>query len=250
MKNPKNKQIQTPPKSFEVKKFFGPTFGLFSLPDDAIDALIKMTDKILKDSSSESHGSHLAGIIKNEKFIYKEDFIKAGVNQILENCVKSYIITTAKQHLAHLDEFKYESMINNAWIVSQFENEYNPIHSHTNCDISAVLYLKTPDIKGRRNLTEKKNDDDGDINFVYGSPQERDLDVLDKGVWGFNPQVGDLFIFPSYLLHTVYPFIGNEERRSLAFNAIYRVMDGNDIIFGPVGSRTNLDYKYLKKRNE
>ena len=76
------------------------------------------------------------------------------------------------------------------------------------------------------------------------------MDVLDKGVWGFNPQVGDLFIFPSYLLHTVYPFIGNEERRSLAFNAIYRVMDGNDIIFGPVGSRTNLDYKYLKKRNE
>ena len=30
-------------------------------------------------------------------------------------------------------------------------NEYNPIHNHTGCDVSGVIYLKTPDVKGRRN---------------------------------------------------------------------------------------------------
>ena len=47
-------------------------------------------------------------------------------------------------------------MINSAWIVSQYENEYNPAHNHTGCDISAVIYLKVPDVKGRRNLRVKK----------------------------------------------------------------------------------------------
>ena len=29
-----------------------------------------------------------------------------------------------------------------------------------------------------------------------------------------------MVMFPSYLLHTVYPFIGKEERRCIAFNGI------------------------------
>ena len=33
-----------------------------------------------------------------------------------------------------------------------------------------------------------------------------------------------MVMFPSYLLHTVYPFIGDGERRCIAFNASYRVL--------------------------
>lgn len=243
----KRKQIQTLPKHFSVEKFFGPTFGIFKLPDDVVEALTIMTNTIINDPLSESYGKNLAGAIKQEKFLYKEDFVNAGVSQILENCIKSYIVTSAKKHLVHLDKYRYESMIIDAWVVSQYENEYNPIHNHTACDISAVLYLKTPNVKGRRGIDEKRSDNDGDINFIYGS-DDRDLDILDKGIWGFTPEVGDLFIFPSYLLHTVYPFLGNEERRSLAFNAIYRVLNGNEILYGPFGSRSPKNYKYLESR--
>ena len=35
------------------------------------------------------------------------------------------------------------------------------------------------------------------------------------------PKVGDFYIFPHYLMHTVYPFKGtDEERRSISFNAV------------------------------
>ena len=35
------------------------------------------------------------------------------------------------------------------------------------------------------------------------------------------PKVGDFYLFPSYLMHTVYPFSDTEEeRRSVSFNAI------------------------------
>ena len=35
------------------------------------------------------------------------------------------------------------------------------------------------------------------------------------------PVVGDFYIFPHYLMHTVYPFKDtDEERRSVSFNAV------------------------------
>ena len=34
------------------------------------------------------------------------------------------------------------------------------------------------------------------------------------------PEVGDFYFFPSYLMHTVFPFKdSDEERRSISFNA-------------------------------
>ena len=38
-------------------------------------------------------------------------------------------------------------------------------------------------------------------------------------------QEGEMYIWPSSLLHTVYPFFGNEVRRSIAWNGTYRVVD-------------------------
>jgi hypothetical protein len=45
------------------------------------------------------------------------------------------------------------------------------------------------------------------------------------------PKIGDFYLFPNYMMHTVYPFYGNEERRSISFNAtindeIYNVYGG------------------------
>jgi hypothetical protein len=48
------------------------------------------------------------------------------------------------------------------------------------------------------------------------------------------PKVGDFYIFPNYLMHSVYPFKDtDEERRSISFNAfiddnIYNVYGTNE----------------------
>ena len=42
-------QIKSHPKSFEVTKWFGPQTANVMLPDDAVNALVKMTDDIIKD---------------------------------------------------------------------------------------------------------------------------------------------------------------------------------------------------------
>ena len=127
-------------------------------------------------------------------------------------------------------------------MVSQYENEYNPIHNHTGCDVSGVIYLKTPDVKGRRNIESKKGrpDNDSDITFVHSAIGNRNFDVLEKGIITMTPQPGQMVMFPSYLLHTVYPFIGKEERRCIAFNGTYRITnEKNEFIAGSFLDQTN-----------
>ena len=222
-------QIQTHPTDFKVEKHFGPFFASCMLPQDATDALIKMSDELLSDNTSllHSHGQNLAGVIDKEIKVYKSDMEKAGVDQLIESCVRSYVVHCAKNHGFFKETHTFESMINSAWIVSQYENEYNPLHNHTGCDISAVIYLKCPDVKGRRNLESKKGkeDNDGNIAFVHSAMGNRNHDALEKGVINLTPKSGVLLMFPSYLIHTVYPFIGEGERRCLPFNAVYRIID-------------------------
>ena len=175
-----------------------------------------------------------------------------GVDHMLESCVRSYVIHCAKLHQMFNETWTYESHLNSAWVVSQHENEYNPLHNHTGCDISGVIYLKTPDTKGRRNIESKKgkDDNDGDITFVHSAMGQRNHDILEKGIFTLTPQVGQMVLFPSYLLHTVYPFIGKEERRCIAFNANYRIGDDNkSFIAGDLSGVQNPTF-YTKEKGK
>ena len=246
-------QIQSHPTRFEVAKWFGPQTASVQLPDDATNALIKMTDNIIKNKKSESHGKSLAGIIDKELKIYKSDMDKCGFDQLFESCVKSYVVHCAKTHGMFKPEYVFDTSVNSAWVVSQHENEYNPLHNHTSCELSGVIYLKVPDVKGRRNLESKKgkHDNDGDISFIDSATGNRNFDVFEKGVINMTPVPGLLVMFPSYLIHTVYPFIGEGERRCLPFNAVYRIMDENqNFLAGDLSKVVNPTFYTEKKPNE
>tara|TARA_A100001011_G_scaffold4912_1_gene5706 strand:+ start:139 stop:924 length:786 start_codon:yes stop_codon:yes gene_type:complete len=217
-------QIRVQPPVFEVTKPFGPYMATIELPEEVIVNLTKMTDDLLENPNTPSHGENLAGVIYDEKKIYQQDFIDAGVSDMLEGCVRTYVHQSVTLG-GFPQDIIVESQINSAWIVSQYENEYNPAHAHTGCEISGVLYLKTPDVKGRRNIPTKegKRDMDSDIVFPYNSESQREGEVLSKAILQVSPYRGLMLLFPSWLLHYVYPFIGEGERRSIAFNGNYAV---------------------------
>ena len=252
-------QIKSHPKSFEVAKWFGPQTASVMLPDDALNAMTKMTDDIIEDSKSESHGQSLAGVIDKELRIYKSDMVAAGVDQLLESCVKSYVVHAAKTHGMFKEEYVFETRLNSAWVVSQYANEYNPMHNHTGCEMSGVIYLKAPNMKGRRNLESKKGktDSDGDISFVYNTASQRNQDIFEKGLVQITPVPGLMLMFPSYLVHTVYPFIGEGERRCIAFNAFYRIVNPSkdedrsaEIVAGNLTDVKNHYFYFTEKPNE
>jgi len=217
----------------------GPKIGWVVLPKEVISKLIKITDKTV--NTNEDYGYSLAGQIANEKKLDEKDL--GEIWDLLTEEVSTYL----REVLRDLDpafnkksqlseELEIKAVINSMWTVSQFENEYNPVHFHsdmeaydlsTNCHLSSVLYLKTPQISVR-DLGEGKerwsgpNSPDGAIEFISSGYSHPFLSLA-KGTKRFRPIVGHLFIFPSWLLHTVYPFIGEGERRSISFNSYYEI---------------------------
>jgi hypothetical protein len=99
------------------------------------------------------------------------------------------------------------------WIVTQKETVWNQMHSHVG-DIAGIMYLKMPEVLWRG--PEPKDMhllNPGGITFACGTPgpYHRALKTL-------TPATGEVYLFPTTVLHTVYPFFGPEERISFAFN--------------------------------
>ena len=230
---------------FKLMKPFGPSFGMFVMPDEMTKALLKKSDEILEDRNRVDWGKNLVGQIAEEPWISNEDLDEIGALKYLEGMLYNYVwnALTSDGHQLEL----LEVSLDHAWVVSQYEGEYNPIHFHTYCDLSSVLYLKVPPLDERsknKELPDYKYQRDGMIEFVYKTACPTGLE---KGSLSFTPEPGKLVIFPSNLLHTVYPFKGEGERRSIAFNSHWnaRLKGGKvfDKSFRMKSEQNNEEYK-------
>ena len=192
------------------------------LPPMILEKMIEISDKILADSERENWGKNLAGQIKEEPLIPPElvkkenllDFFGNMVQEYVHQCNLQQAPSDQHQHIETVKNHIHVTM-NSMWIVEQQPGEYNPIHTHTGCDVSAVMYLKAPNF-----LPSEKpdRDDDGTIYFVGGAGANDKLKMSSLKV---KPKPGAFFIFPSHLMHTVYPYKTNDNfaRRSVSFNA-------------------------------
>ena len=225
---------------YGINYFFGPPIAKIIVPNEIVDGLNKTIDRKL-DEQYETHGNRLVGQINHEPNLSLADLDESGAAHFFHSCASSFVNNTMMTRYGtnfereHFTTVLYKS----AWAVCQFQNEYNPVHYHTACNISSVMYLKIPkfDKRWKEDRHFKDNTVDGCIEFVNGVT---DLMGMEMGTYRHRPKVGELFLFPSNLLHTVYPFKGDSERRSLAFNIAYqtrRKKDGQVVSgFGdPVG---------------
>ena len=181
-------------------KPFGPSIGKSKISKKFLELLNNEVDtKIF--SKSNDYSSKLASQIRKEVQISKS-FIKKNLEKEL---IKNIKIFLTKENIKKIKEIK----ILNLWVVSQYKNEYNPIHYHEG-DLSGVGYLKIPK---KRNFSKKKIKTNGTIDFISGSKN-----FLSESIYNHNPKVGDIIFFPNYLMHTAYPFRVEGERRSFSLN--------------------------------
>ena len=193
-----------------VLRPFGPTIAKVSMSENLVKELNDYVDKTLLDKKKIeelNYGKMLAGNVQQEFLLDKEFIVLSGWESFLkENTAKWIFESTQKK----IEEFK----IIDTWIVRQFENEYNPLHSHGG-HISGVGYLKLPEDFGKTVQSDKKNNSNGKLQLVHGSKN-----FLSPITFNIKPKVGDFYFFPHYLMHLVYPFKNkNAERRSISFNA-------------------------------
>jgi uncharacterized protein (TIGR02466 family) len=184
---------------------FGPTLGKGKLSKKIIISLNNYVEKSYI-SKKNDYSSKLASQIKNEIKI-SNSFIKKNLSKELIINIKNYL---KKSNVKKIKEVK----IINLWVVKQFKNEYNPIHYHDG-QLSGVGYLQIPKNMNKNKLVKnKKIKTNGTIDFINGQKN-----FLSKSIYNLNPKLGDLLIFPNYLMHTAYPFNVDGERRSFSFNA-------------------------------
>ena len=186
-------------------KPFGPSIGKTKISKKFLDILNKEIDN--KDLTKKNdYSSKLASQIKKEVKI-SNNFIKKNLEREIKKNIKDFL---KNEKIKKVKDIK----ILNLWVVSQFKNEYNPIHYHDG-DLSGVGYLIIPkDMTKNKLLKNKKDKTNGTIDFINGQ-----RGFLSRSIFNIVPKERDLLIFPNYLMHTAYPFNINSERRSFSFNA-------------------------------
>jgi len=186
-------------------KPFGPSIGQSKVSKKFIKKLNDEFDLKVKNRFKD-YSSKLASQIKNE-VKFNNTFVDKYLSKEIKRNIKIFL---KNEKIKNIKEIK----ILNFWVVRQFKGEYNPIHYH-NGDLSGVGYIKLPkSMTKNKFIKNKKIQTNGTIDFINGQKN-----FLSKSIFNIIPKIGDLIIFPNYLMHTAYPFNVSGERRSFSFNA-------------------------------
>ena len=105
--------------------------------------------------------------------------------------------------------------LRNLWININGYKDLNTRHTHPNCLISGVFYVKVPDESSR-------------IRFFHPSfhlmmrewRKTLKFNNYTSSIWDINPQKGRLLLFPSWLEHEVSANLSQENRISISFNIV------------------------------
>ena len=171
----------------------------------------------------------LVGKIKNEHSIFYngEEESKMKKHSLIPLEVQQWFLTMFHHYLLFNKIKNYKAHLNSIWINEMKAHEYNPVHIHQGTlftGLSSVMILKLPSHYGVEYSAEN-------------SPQNGRLQILGSSSGQFSNvdyqpeiEVGDFYIFPYDMRHTVYPFNGTSEvRRTLAANC--------DVLYNPVENR-------------
>ena len=181
----------------------------FEMPKSFIDTINDVFDE--KEATTVDWSTQLAGKIKKEKLV--NHLLSEQIKGTFQMCFQEYM----KQSGQLVFEQTHQLVLNNAWINDMFAGEYNPAHFHASKNsfvgLSSVLFLKTPDTYGKE-IINPKDPSNGHLEFIGGVQHSLGISQM-----RLSPKVGDFFIFPYTLVHTVYPFYDTDQvRRTLSYN--------------------------------
>jgi|TARA_R100001509_G_scaffold137544_1_gene91556 hypothetical protein len=207
--------------SYDLYTPFGPRVMKSSVPQNIIDIINNKANAILDDdkrSKDLDYSANLAGNVK------KEVALSLGEVKSLETIVNKLVTEYIMKTVGNQFNPENTNMTYTSWVVSQYAGDFNPVHIHDS-QLSGVLFLKLPPNYEEEYRREDHYPSVGCLEFVGSVPN-----TFSKHSWMCKPTIGDLYLFPSWLLHQVYPFRSEGERRSMAFNIHLRSkVPGQDV---------------------
>lgn len=176
---------------------------------------------------AEDYAGELVGQIKaNPKSAQLKLNLADQVPMSLAN-----IITQVGRQYVEIFGAPEEIIVNDMWTIHSYAGDYNPMHDHganTLVGLSSIVYLKVPESISQKkdvgsastpDMTHSSGACDGFTQFIWGTHGVSDLGLLRLPTQQYvKPEVGKLMVFPNWMLHSVLPFYGEGERRTLSCN--------------------------------
>ncbi len=195
------------------------------LPLDLIDHVNAYIDGIRE--RADDYGGELVGQIRQNP---RSAQLKLDLGDQAPSSLAQIITQVGQQYVDSLGPTA-EVIANDMWTIHSYEGDYNPMHDHganTFVGLSSIVYLKVPEaISKKENIESGRTPDlthssgacDGFTQFIWGTHGVTDSSLLRPPTQQFiKPEVGKLMVFPNWLLHSVQPFFGEGERRTLSCN--------------------------------
>mgnify|MGYP003152986839 FL=1 len=187
---------------------WGPCIVKTQVDQATLDLLLSEGEESKEDASPE-----LAGVLKNQ-FHYRD---KNKFQNFMEGTFNLYN-TAMKQWKEETDKTPSTFFLEKLWINYQGPNEFNPPHSHGGA-LSFVIFAKIPmELRVENQDYKGLSAGPGGITFLYGDTEDRC--ITNHSVF---PEVGDMYIFPAWVKHWVYPFKSDCTRISISGNVIDRI---------------------------
>jgi hypothetical protein len=183
-----------------------------SVPEEVVNSLNNYLDNLLKEKDRESAAWTLVGQIHGGEQLtidYTNDTLK-DTHNFLCGLGARYISEFSARTGQPL-RVNRQVAIEHLWSVHSYGGDYNPIHDQI---------TKQPNpTDGEFTYKDSSGNVDGFIEFIFGQNAVTDTERLKPTSAALmKPEVGKIYYFPSWLQHTVYPFRGEGERRTVAAN--------------------------------
>ena len=199
--------------SFKLKK----TDPIFSAPLSMfeIDNSASLNKKLISESRAwrkEQKGANISNHGDSwhspDGLMMRSDPGFSEISKIIPQIAAQYALQINPK--LDIQNFRFEA---NAWVNINRQGGYNTVHHHGKYHASGVYYIKQP---------EKTTDPSGMIELINSRFDHHIYSEIGGQAFApsvkMRPPVGSMLVFPSTLLHFVYPNEAEEERISLAWN--------------------------------
>ena len=200
-------------EKLKYEKLFSSPIMRFKVADSSVlNAEIMFEGERLRGASDGVKKSNRGGWHSEGNLFEDEAPSIQRLRGLAEDAVWNIMKQTASKADADKLSLKFFS-----WMNANPVGGYNAPHTHPGAHWSGVYYVAQPEIdEGSSGMIEFL-DPRADL------PNWRLLDIKSfRPKHRFRPMPGELIIFPSYLVHWVYPNESDDERVTIAFNATFK----------------------------
>lgn len=196
----------------KFEKLFSTPLIRFKVADCAVlnAALLMEGERLQREDKGVSKSNR--GGWHSEGNLFESD---APSIQRIKNTAREAVLEASKKVSSKFDPDSLKLKLF-GWMNANPSGGYNAPHTHSGAHWSGVYYVSQPDVE---------HGSSGMIEFLDPRSDVQHWHILQasafRGKLSIRPKVGELILFPSYLVHWVHPNQTDETRVTIAFNATF-----------------------------